>query len=78
MSLHVVSNVVVVLLLAGALWLVRLVRRRPLWREAARNVWRRRPVALTVIGIYVLIALLDSVAWTGGRRSPGSRSSRTT
>lgn len=67
MSAHVVSNVVTLLLLAGVVLLARFVRRRPIWREAARDVWRRRPIALAVVGLYVLVAGLDSISWTGGR-----------
>lgn len=63
---YVLSNGLVVLLLVGAGALVRVVRRDRLWREAARELLRRRPVALAVIGAYVLVALLDSVAWVGG------------
>jgi peptide/nickel transport system permease protein len=67
MSAHVVSNVVCALLVFGVLLLAREVRRRPMWREAALNVWRRRPIALVVVALYLLIALLDSISWTGGR-----------
>jgi peptide/nickel transport system permease protein len=67
MSAHVLSNAVTVLLLVGGALVVGMVRRRPIWREAARDVWRRRPIALAVVGLYVLVAVLDSISWTGGR-----------
>lgn len=60
---YVVSNVVTLVLLAATIWLGRAARRNPLWRDAARNLWRRRPIALTVVGVYVLIAGLDSISW---------------
>jgi peptide/nickel transport system permease protein len=60
---HWVSNAIVVLLAAGALWLVRVVPRDRFWRENARQLWRRRRLALVVIGIYVLIGILDSISW---------------
>jgi peptide/nickel transport system permease protein len=63
---HVVSNVVVALLVAGAVYAVRAVRRSDLWSENARELWRRRPIALVVVAVYVAIALLDSIAWVGG------------
>ncbi len=66
MDAHHVSNLVVAVVLAGAAAVVVLVRRRPQWREAAREVWRRRPVAIVVVALYVLVALGDSVAWIGG------------
>lgn len=63
---HVVSNVVTVALLAGVAALTRVIARQRLWREAARSLWRRRRLAIVVVGIYVLIGLLDSIAWKGG------------
>ena len=66
MDPYVVSNVVTgVLLLAAAAVAVAATRNR-LWRDAARELWRRRPVALLAVGLYVLVALLDSIAWVGG------------
>jgi peptide/nickel transport system permease protein len=64
---HLVSNLVTaVLVTAGgaAAWAAA---RSPLWREAARELWRRRAAALVVVGVYVLIALLDSFSWVGGQ-----------
>jgi len=63
---HVVSNLVVAALLAGVVTVAVLVRRNAIWRDAAREVWRRRRIALTVVGIYLVVALLESVAWVGG------------
>ena len=68
METYVLSNLVVaglVLLLLGlALW----VRRHPLWRAAGRQLLRRRPVAVTVVLLYALVAALDSIAWTDSSR----------
>ena len=61
--MHWVSNIVVALLIAGAVLAGRHAARDRFWRQNARQLWRRRPFALVVIGIYVLVALLDSVAW---------------
>jgi peptide/nickel transport system permease protein len=63
---HVASNLVVLALLAGAVLAAVVVRRSRLWSDAARDLARRRPLALAVVGLYVLVALLDSVAWVGG------------
>lgn len=63
MEAHVVSNLVVALLVAGAAGVVVLVLRRPPWREAAREIRRRRPIALVVVALFVLAALADSIAW---------------
>lgn len=71
MEPHVVANGSVVLLLALASWSARRAWRHPLWRDALRELGRRRPIALTVVGIYVLVALLDTVAWRGGGEDVG-------
>jgi peptide/nickel transport system permease protein len=63
---HLYSNGLVLVLVAGALWTAHRLGRSDLWREAAASLSARRPVALAVIGIYVVIALLDSVSWVGG------------
>jgi peptide/nickel transport system permease protein len=63
---HWISNAVVLLLLLGAAYVARVVRRSALWSDAARDLWRRRPIALLVVGAYVAIGLLDSIAWIGG------------
>ena len=61
--MHWVSNAIVVLLAVGAVWVTRYASRDRFWRENAKQLWRRRPVAIVVIGVYVFIALLDSIAW---------------
>jgi len=55
---HVASNLVVAVLVAGALLVARAVRRSDLWRDAFRELGRRRPLALLVVAIYVLVALV--------------------
>jgi peptide/nickel transport system permease protein len=62
------SNIIVLLLIAGAVWLARSASRSRYWRESARELWRRRRLALIVIGVFVFIALLDSVSWVGRAR----------
>lgn len=66
MPAWIFSNLVVVLLIGLGGWLYLLVSRRRLWQEAFVELLRRRPVAISIVGIYVLIALLDSVSWIGG------------
>ena len=60
------SNVVVALLLMGTGGVVFYARRSRMWTETFSDLWRRRRFAVLVIGFYVLVALLDSVAWVGG------------
>lgn len=66
MSASAVGNLIVLALALGALWLARWVSRDRYWRENARELWRRRPTAIVVVAIYLLIGLLDSIAWVGG------------
>ena len=74
MEPHVVSNLVVAVLATGGLVVAGLVRRSPPWRDAARAVAHRRPVALGAVVLYVGIALADSVAWIGGADATRPRS----
>ena len=61
--MHWVSNAIVVLLIAGAIGAARHASRDRFWRENAVQLWRRRRVAISVIAVYLLIALLDSISW---------------
>jgi peptide/nickel transport system permease protein len=63
---HWVSNIVVLLLVLGGIWLARTLSRSRFWRESAVGLWRRRRAAIVVVAIFVLVALLDSIAWVGG------------
>jgi len=66
MEAHVLSNLVVAMLAVAAAWATLRLRRNRLWREAVRELLRRRPLALAVVGLFLLLALMDSVAWEGG------------
>jgi peptide/nickel transport system permease protein len=66
MEPHVVSNLVagaLVLLVVGALLAAS---RSDIWREAGRQLVRRRPIALAAVALYAAVAMLDSFAWVGG------------
>lgn len=63
-----VSNSIVVLLVAGGIWLARRLARNRFWRESAIELWRRRRLAIVVLAMFVFIALLDSISWVGGAR----------
>ena len=63
---HVVSNLVTLALLVAVGLFARAVLRQRLWREAAGQLWRRRRIAILVVGLYLAIGLLDSIAWKGG------------
>jgi peptide/nickel transport system permease protein len=68
---YITSNVIVLLLVLGVVWVVVYVRKHELWRDALRQVWRRRPVAVVAFGLFALVALADSVAWVGGGSQGG-------
>ena len=59
------------LLLAGSAWVLRVAGRNRLWREAGREVVRRRPLALAMVLLFVVTALLDAVSWVGGPGASG-------
>src|SRR5690606_35920484 len=59
------GNLVVAALLVGVAFAVRAIRKNDIWRDAFVQVWQRRRVAVVVLGVYVLIALLDSISWVG-------------
>lgn len=59
------GNLVVAALVVGLAWAVRAVRKDDIWRDAFQQVWQRRRLAVAVLGLYVFVALLDSVSWVG-------------
>ncbi len=63
---HIASNLIVLVLFGAGIGVGIFVRRNRLWREAFGELWRRRPVAIVVVLVYVVLALLDSVSWVGG------------
>jgi peptide/nickel transport system permease protein len=66
MEPHVLTNWVIALLLIGGVAALGAAGRSDPWREAGRELLRRRPIALGVVVLYVAIALLGSVSWVGG------------
>lgn len=61
-----ISNLIVLGVLLCGLGAGRAVRRNEVWRDAAREVFRRRRIAVIAMGLYSAIALVDSVVWVGG------------
>lgn len=59
------SNLIVAALLFGLALAIRAIRKDEVWRDAFGQVWRRRKLSVLVLGVYVLVALLDSVSWVG-------------
>jgi peptide/nickel transport system permease protein len=71
-----ISNVIVALLLIGTVAATRAVSRDRFWRENATELWRRRKLAIAVIGLYLVIAILDSISWVSGPGSEPLRSDK--
>jgi peptide/nickel transport system permease protein len=63
---HVFSNALALAFLVLLFQLGWWIAHRRLWREAMVSLWHRRKGAILVVGLYLLIGLLDSVAWKGG------------
>jgi peptide/nickel transport system permease protein len=66
---HVVSNLVVLALVAAGAFTFMRLRRNRLWREAGHELMRRRPVAIAIVALFVSLALLESVRWRGGNEA---------
>ncbi len=66
MSKASLGNLIVLALVLGGLVIARHVARDRFWRETVRELWRRRPAAIVIIAIYLVIGLLDSISWIGG------------
>ncbi len=61
--MHWVYNGIVLLFVILGVWAGVWVSRNRLWRDAAGSLWRRCPIAILVVGLYLVIGLLDSVTW---------------
>jgi peptide/nickel transport system permease protein len=63
------GNAIAAALLAGFVLAWMGLRGNRMWRQAARSLVRRRPLALAVLGLYIAVALLDTVSWVGAGSS---------
>ncbi len=61
-----ISNLFALVILALFAAVVYYIRENRLWREAFQSLWQRRPIAVTIVGLYFLIGILDSISWVGG------------
>jgi len=69
---NVAGNLCVVALLAILFVLARNALRTPLWAEAARRIRRQRSavLALSIVGIYAIVGIADSLSWVPGAHEP--------
>jgi peptide/nickel transport system permease protein len=63
MEAWVWQNLVVLVLVLGGLAAFLRARRSDLWRQAGRELLQRRPIAVAVVGLYVLLALAEAISW---------------
>ena len=58
-------NLLLIAMIAAAILLIRYASRQEYWRNAARQVRRRRlaMISFAVLSVYILIGLLDSIRW---------------
>ena len=63
MDTHHWQNLVVAVLVSGAVVAWLRARRSDLWRQAGRQVVMRRPLACSVVALYAMLALADAVSW---------------
>src|SRR5262245_55245123 len=75
--MHWTSNVAVLLLILGTIWLWTTLAKSRFWRDSAAELWRRRRAAIVIVGVFVLIALLESIAWIGGGEGVAAYQPRT-
>ena len=66
MEPYVVSNLVAGVLVGLVVGALVAASRSDIWREAGRQLVRRRPIALAAVALYAAVAMLDSFAWVGG------------
>ncbi len=74
------QNLIVIALILTGAWLIRYVSQREYWRNAARQI-RHNRLALVCLGIlvcYLLIGVLDSIAWRDPLIKRGSSNGVTT
>ena len=64
------SNLAVLATLSATALLLWAARRQPWWREVARMVARRRPLAVVALAVYLLIGALDSTSWVSEGATP--------
>lgn len=61
-----ITNIVVLALITGVILIGRFVRGNPIWRDATLSLWKRRRIAIVVIGLFVTVGVLDSIRWADG------------
>lgn len=61
-----VGNLVVLVIFVFFVLAGRAIRKNDIWRAAFAALFRRRRLSCIIVGLYIVIALTDSIAWVGG------------
>ena len=64
-----ISNGTLAAFVIGGIFLGLGIRRNRIWRESCAALWRRRPIAISIVAVYVLIGSIDAIVWMGGSSS---------
>ncbi len=64
-----ISNGTLAAIILGTIFLALYIRRNRIWREAFQALWQRRPIAISIVSIFVLIGSIDAIVWFGGASS---------
>jgi len=64
-----ISNGTLAAIVIGGIFLGLGIRRNRIWRESCAALWRRRPIAISIVAVHVLIGPIDAIVWMGGSSS---------
>jgi len=62
-----ISNGTLAAIIIASVLLAQSISRNRIRREACRSLWKRRPIAIIIVAIYLFIGALDSLVWVGVR-----------
>lgn len=66
------TNIIILILGAGVVIATKFALANPLWRDAIASLVKARPMALFVVGLFLIVGTLDSVRWIDGATSEGT------
>ncbi len=72
------QNIIVIVIIAGVIFLLWIASRREYWRSAWKQVRSKKlaMVCLVILSIYIVIGLLDSISWSDAIRGQDGKRSR--
>ena len=64
-----ISNLTLAAIVLGAIFTALAIRRSRIWSEACSSLWKRRPIAISIVAVYLFIGAADAIVWMGGSSS---------